>query len=187
MSKKSSLKNICVFCGANDGNSELITEAAKHLGARLAQEKFGLVYGGGKVGLMGLAANAALENQGYVMGVIPELLVSWEVAHNEVTELVVVQTMHERKAKMADESAAFVAMPGGFGTLDELNEIITWKQIGYHRKPIVLLNVDNYFDGFLHFVDYAIGKGFIKSHHRDMIHVVSTVEEVIQYLKQEVK
>lgn len=185
--KENSIKNICVFCGANDGNSSLVIESAKSLGARLAQEKFGLIYGGGKVGLMGTIADAALENQGYVMGVIPELLVSWEVAHKEVSELVVVRSMHERKAKMAAESQAFIAMPGGFGTLDELNEIITWKQIGYHNKPIVILNVDNYFDGFLHFIDYAVGKGFIKSHHREMIRVETTVEDVIQYLKSELK
>jgi uncharacterized protein (TIGR00730 family) len=163
------MKRICVFCGSNDGQGEKYQEMARDLGRTLASRGLGLVYGGGKVGLMGVIADSVLKHGGEVIGVIPEDLVKKEVAHKGLTDLRVVGSMHERKAVMASLSAGFVALPGGFGTLDEFCEILTWAQLGLHEKPCGILDSTGYFDLFLKFVDHSVAQGFIRSEHRDLL------------------
>ncbi len=163
------IKRICVFCGSNAGRGLVYKAAAVKLGHQLAERGIGLVYGGGRVGLMGTIADAVLARGGEVIGVIPEDLVKKELAHEGLTRLRVVGSMHERKALMERLSDGFVAMPGGFGTLDELCEILTWAQLGLHRKPCGILNAGGYFDLFLRFVDRAVTEGFVRAEHRDLI------------------
>jgi len=163
------LKRICVFCGANAGSRAAYTTAARDLASLMAGQKIGLVYGGGNVGLMGIIADAMLDAGSEVIGVIPASLVAKEVAHYGVTELRVVQTMHERKALMSDLSDAFIAMPGGFGTLDEFFEILTWSQLGFHRKPCGLLNIAGYYDGLLKMLDHAVAEGFLRPENRKLV------------------
>jgi uncharacterized protein (TIGR00730 family) len=164
----SELKTICVFCGASAGADPGYVEAAVSFGQELGRRGMALVYGGGSVGLMGAVARAAQSTGVSVIGVIPEGLTTRELMGHPIGELTVVATMHERKALMASLSDAVVALPGGFGTLDELFEAITWGQIGLHRKPIGLLNVAGYFDPLVAFVDHAVRTGFIRPHHRDL-------------------
>lgn len=160
---------IGVFCGSNSGINPAYTHAARQLGNLLTEEKIGLVYGGGNVGLMGEIANAALSAGGEVIGVIPHALALKELAHNGLTDLRVVDTMHERKAMMALLSDAFIALPGGFGTLDEFCEILTWAQLGLHSKPCALLNVAGYFDPLLALFDTAVREQFLPVQHRNML------------------
>jgi uncharacterized protein (TIGR00730 family) len=160
---------ICVFCGASAGRDPVFAEAAATLGRELAGRSIELVTGGGKVGLMGVVADAALAAGGRVTGVIPRFLVEREVAHRGLTELHVVETLHERKALMHELSDGFVALPGGFGTLDELSESVTWAQLGLHAKPIGLVNVGGYFDGLVAFVGAAVGQGFVAAAHREIL------------------
>ena len=162
------MRNICVFCGSQNGTDLRYRQAAIELGGLLAQRGHGLVYGGGHVGLMGIIADAVLEAGGSVTGVIPRPMTERELAHETVTKLYVVSSMHERKALMASLSDAFIALPGGYGTLEELFEVIAWAQLGIHRKPIGLLNVAGYFDALLSLVEHMIGEGFIKSKHRGL-------------------
>lgn len=157
------MQRICVFCGSAPGKQVVYRQAAIALGILLAQRQYGLVYGGGHVGLMGILADATLQAGGEVIGVIPEPMVSRELAHHGVTQLHIVSSMHERKALMADLSDAFIALPGGYGTLEELFEVITWGKIGIHTKPIALLNVAHYFTPLLNFLDYATTEGFTGS------------------------
>ena len=163
------MKRICVFCGSNAGARSEYAEAARALATVLAERKLGIVYGGGNVGLMGVLADAALEHGGEVIGVIPQKLVDKEVAHRGVTELLVVETMHERKALMNDLSDAFLALPGGFGTLDEFFEVLTWAQLGFHGKPCALLNVAGYYDGLLAMLDHAVTERFLRPAHRELV------------------
>ena len=163
------MKRICVFCGSNFGRGKKYQAMAVKLGHLLAERGIGLVYGGGKVGLMGTLADAVLERGGEVIGVIPEDLVKKEVAHKGLTDLRVVGSMHERKALMARLSDGFIALPGGFGTLDELCEILTWAQLGLHRKPSGILDVGGYFDLFMKFLDHSVSQGFIRQEHRDLL------------------
>ena len=163
------MKRICVFCGSNAGARSEYAEAARALATVLAERKLGIVYGGGNVGLMGVLADAALARGGEVIGVIPQKLVDKEVAHRGVTELLVVETMHERKALMNDLSDAFMALPGGFGTLDEFFEVLTWSQLGFHGKPCALLNVAGYYDGMLAMLDHAVTERFLRPAHRELI------------------
>ena len=160
---------VCVFCGSNNGGRESYTHSARALGAALVERGFGLVYGGGKVGLMGILADAVLENNGEVIGVIPGALLAKEVEHRGLTKLHVVATMHERKALMAELAGSFIAMPGGLGTFDELFEIFTWAQLGLHAKPIGALNVDGYFDPLLALIKHATAEGFIRSEHERLL------------------
>jgi len=176
------VRRICVFCGSSPGRRPAFAAAASELGARLAAERIGLVYGGGSVGLMGTVADAALAAGGEVVGVIPEALAGKEVAHTGLTRLHVVKSMHERKALMAEMADAFVALPGGFGTLDELFEAITWGQLGIHRKPIGLLDVEGYFAPLLAFVDRAVGDGFIRPPYRELFVVRATVDGLLAAL-----
>jgi hypothetical protein len=163
------VKRICVFCGSNHGINSLYRHAAEELGQLLAERGHGLVYGGGGVGLMGVVADAVLAGGGEVIGVIPEVLATKELAHPNVTAMHVVPGMHARKARMVELADAFVAMPGGYGTFDELFEVITWAQLGIHHKPIGLLNVAGYFDVLVGFIDHAVAEGFIKPVHRQLI------------------
>ena len=157
---------VCVFCGSNDGDRPAFREAAELVARTLATRGIGIVYGGGRVGLMGTVADAALAAGGQVIGIIPEMLAAREVAHRELSELHVVGSMHERKALMAALSDAFVALPGGFGTLEEMFEVVTWRQLGYHDKPSALLNVEGYYDPLLAFCDAAVARGFVKPRDR---------------------
>ncbi len=164
------MKRICVFCGSSSGTAGAYTEAAVALGKLLARRGIGLVYGGASVGLMGAIADAALADGGEVIGVIPQDLVEKEVAHGGLTELKVVGSMHERKALMEKLSDGFIAMPGGFGTMDEFCEIVTWMQLGIHHKPCGLLNVANYYDTFIRFVGHAVSQGFLRAEHWALVY-----------------
>lgn len=163
------LKRVCVFCGANAGNHAVFSEAAAALGQELVRRGYDLVYGGGSVGLMGVLARAVREGGGQVIGVIPASLTAREVMGEQIGELLVVESMHERKAKMAALADGFVALPGGFGTLDELFEAITWGQLGIHAKPVGLLNIAGYFDPLLGFIEQGVSLGFIRPHHRQLV------------------
>lgn len=162
------LRSVCVFCGSSSGGKGAYRLAAETLGRELVGRGIRLVYGAGSVGLMGTLARTVHDRGGDVLGIIPEPLTAREVAGETIGETIVVQTMHERKALMAKESDAFIAMPGGFGTMDELFEAITWGQIGIHRKPIGLFNVNGYFDSILQWVDFAVKEGFIRPQHRQL-------------------
>ncbi|WP_460923615.1 LOG family protein [Pontibacter brevis] len=174
------MKSIGVFCGANHGQGEVYQKAAATLGSMMAAQNIALVFGGGKVGLMGTIADAVLAGGGQAIGVIPQSLVDREVAHAGLSELHVVQTMHERKALMAARSDAFIAMPGGFGTLDEVNEIITWNQLGIIRKPVAFYNVNGYFNKFMEMVDHGVTEGFIKEVYRDSLIVEADAEILLR-------
>ena len=169
----SRLKAVTVFCGSSVGRDAAFASAAEGLGRALATSGRTLVYGGGHVGLMGRVADAALAEGGHVIGVIPEALLAREIGHRGLPDLRVVGSMHERKALMAALGDAFVAMPGGFGTLDELFEAVTWSQLGIHAKPIGLLNVSGYFEFLLRFADRAASDGFVRTAHRDLLVVAS--------------
>ncbi len=178
------MKRICIFCGSSQGDDGVFTEAARKTGEVLARHGLGLVYGGGNIGLMGILADAALAAGGEVIGVIPKALVDCELAHQSVAELRVVHTMHERKALMAELSDAFIALPGGYGTLDEFCEVLTWAQLGLHRKPCGLLNVDGFYDPFLAQVDQAVARRFVRSEHRGLFLVEAEPERLVERLRR---
>src|SRR6185312_7312021 len=157
--------------------------AAGELGRAMAERGYGMVFGGGSVGLMGVAADAALAAGGEVVGVIPDVIVDREIGHSGVTELRVVRTMHERKAAMADSADAFIALPGGFGTMDEFMEIVTWAQLGIHSKPCVLVNVAGYYDPLLRFLEVAVEDGFIRHENRGLIQVAQTPSEALEMIE----
>ena len=165
------MRSICVYCGSNAGSKPVYTERAISLGTRIAKEGLALVYGGGNVGLMGVVADAVLEAGGEVIGVIPEQLVNWEVAHKGVTRLEVVANMHERKARMFDLADGFVALPGGFGTLDEMFEMLTWRQLGIADKPCAFLDVDGFYAPLLAMMDRMVEERFLHpDQRRDLWH-----------------
>lgn len=176
------MKRICVFCGSNKGSRPVYAEAAVELGRILARQKLELVYGGGCVGLMGILADSVLEQGGHVIGVIPEALVAKEVAHKGLPDLRVVKSMHERKALMAELSDGFIALPGGFGTYEEFCEILTWAQLGLHKKPFGLLNVAGFYDPLLSLFDHSVTEGFIRQAHRDLVMVEESPEILLQRL-----
>jgi uncharacterized protein (TIGR00730 family) len=178
------MKRICVYCGSSLGNQPLYREAALAMGAVLASRKIGLVYGGGNVGLMGVVADAVLAGGGEVIGVIPQSLADREIAHSGVTDLRIVDSMHTRKALMADLSDAFIAMPGGFGTFEEIFEAVTWTQLGVHRKPCGLLNVGGFYTPLALFIDQAVSEGFIKPVHRESIVVDDDPERLVNALAE---
>ena len=162
------MKSICVYCGSSASNEPAYIEAGKNLGKLLGESGQRLVYGGASIGIMGAIADATLEAGGEVLGVMPNSLVELEVQHEGLTELIVVDSMHERKAKMVEQSDGFIALPGGFGTLDELFETLTWAQLGYHDKPVGVLNVSGYFDALFEFLNNAVAKALIKQKHLDI-------------------
>ena len=172
------MKRICVFCGSNQGARNEYIEAAQELAQVLVKRNLALVYGGGNVGLMGIIADAVLAEGGEVIGVIPQSLVDREVAHQNLTTTHVVNSMHERKALMADLSDGFIAMPGGMGTFDEFCEILTWAQLGIHQKPCGILNVENYFTPLLKMFDHALAEGFLREAHRDLV-IEATKPEIL--------
>ena len=168
------VKRICVFAGSNPGVRTEYRAAARELGRVLAEREIGVVYGGARVGLMGVLADAALAAGGSVTGVMPSVLVAKEVAHNGLTDLRVVSSMHERKALMSDLSDGFIALPGGWGTWEEFFEVLTWSQLGLHQKPCGLLNVDGYFDRLLSFIEHSMDEGFVKREYGRMISVAAS-------------
>jgi uncharacterized protein (TIGR00730 family) len=163
------VRSVCVFCGSKSGTEPAYERATRDLGRTLAEKGITLVYGGGRVGLMGVAADAVLEAGGEAIGVIPKALVQREIAHTGLTDLRVVGSMHERKALMSELSEGFVALPGGTGTLEEFFEVLTWAQLGEHRKPCGLLNVDGYYDSLLAVFAHMVAEGFLSEEHRSMI------------------
>ena len=177
---KNKLKRICVFCGSSFGSRAAYKQAAQGLGRLLAERGIGLVYGGGCVGLMGAMADACLNAGGEVIGVIPDSLMRREVGHSGVTKLHVVQTMHERKALMADLADAFIALPGGYGTLEEFCEVVTWSQLGIQQKPCGLLNVENYWDGLLKMLDHAVHEELLRPQNRELVLVAASGEEMLE-------
>ncbi len=177
------INSICVYCGSRFGRNNYFREIAANFGDILAREKIRLVYGGGNVGLMGVIANAVMRGGGQVTGIIPRHLDEEEVGLKEATDFYVVDNMHERKRMMFDHSDAFIALPGSIGTLDETIEVITWKQLQLHSKPIIIVNADNYWQPFLALIDKFIHEEFTSSKTRDLFYVVDTVEDVVPLLK----
>jgi uncharacterized protein (TIGR00730 family) len=176
--------SVCVFCGSSPGAHPDYGAAARELGAVLGRAGERVVYGGASVGLMGALADATLEAGGEVVGVIPQSLVDREIAHRGLSELHVVGTLHERKARMAELADAFVALPGGAGTLEELFEVYTWRQLGLHDKPIALVNVRRYWDGLLAFLDHSLEEGFVKPEHRARLTVADGPEAVLDAVRR---
>jgi len=174
---------VCVFCGSSRGSSPSYAAAATEPGTALAASGTGLVYGGGDVGLMGVVADAVLAGGGEVIGVMPDALVAKEIAHRGLTELRVTGSMHERKALMAELADGFVALPGGLGTFDELCEILTWGQLGLHRKPVVLLDVEGFWGPFVALLDAAVEAGFLRAVHRDLAHRAPSVTAALELLR----
>lgn len=173
------MKRICVFCGSSKGVRPAYEAAAIEMGEVLVKRGLGLVYGGGNVGLMGVIADTVKQAGGEVIGVIPESLAAKELAHQDLSDLIVVKSMHERKAIMADYADGFIAMPGGYGTFEEICEIITWAQLGFHRKPCGLLNVDNYYAPLLALFDHAVDEGFVHAEHRPLVLESSDPEHLL--------
>jgi uncharacterized protein (TIGR00730 family) len=174
-----SLRNVAVFCASASGNHPAYREAAETLGRSLAHHNIGLVYGGAKVGLMCATAEAALLAGGKVIGVIPEVLVDLEVAHEGITELHVTDTMHTRKALMSQHADAFIILPGGFGTFEEMFEVLAWQTLKLHAKPILLLNINGFYDKLLSFLDHCVAEGMLKPKNREVLLVANTVDEAI--------
>jgi uncharacterized protein (TIGR00730 family) len=178
------LQRVAVYCGSAAGCDSCFADAARDTAAEMARNGVDLVYGGGRLGLMGVIADSVLGDGGRVYGVIPRALVDLEVAHTGVTELYTVDTMHERKAKMTELADAFLAMPGGIGTLDELFEAWSWNALGYHKKPFCLLNVDGFWDGMIAFIDHATEKGFLSARRRKQLLVATSPDEALQMLDE---
>ena len=178
------LDQLAVYCGSAPGSDPVFAEAAKATAAAMVRQKVQLVYGGGRLGLMGLIADTMLELGGEVYGVIPQALVDIEVAHPSLSELHIVETMHERKAKMTELADGFLALPGGIGTLDEFFEAWSWNALGYHKKPFCLLNVEGFWDGLIAFIDHASDKGFLSAQRRRQLLVASTPEEALELLDE---
>ncbi|TDN70947.1 TIGR00730 family Rossman fold protein [Paraburkholderia sp. BL10I2N1] len=180
------MKSVCVYCGSSDGVKPLYAEAARAFGRAIVEARLALVYGGGKVGLMGVIADEVMAAGGRAIGVIPELLVNKEVGHEGLTELHVVPDMHQRKKMMADLSDAFIAMPGGAGTLEELFEVYTWAQLGYHQKPVAVLNIDGYYDPLISMLQHTVQEGFMRQTYLDILQIdsdpVSLISKLQRYL-----
>lgn len=176
------MKRLCVFCGSAPGNSEKYIQQAKKIGLLMAQNQIGLVYGGGNVGIMGALADAVMAGLGEVIGVIPKILVDYEVAHQHLTKLHIVEDMHERKRMMYDFSDAFLILPGGMGTLDEMFEILTWSQLKLHNKPIYILNEFGFYDHLLKYIEHSQNEGFIKKEHANLIRVLESSDEILKLM-----
>lgn len=177
------MRRLCVFCGSSLGGRDLFAQSAGQFGDRMAGRGLALVYGGGHVGLMGVVADAVLRAGGEAIGVIPQALLDRELAHRNLTHLHVVATMHQRKALMADLADGFVALPGGFGTADELFEVLTWSQLGLHAKPIGLLNVAGFFEPLLAWVERAVQEGFLRAEHRDLLLQAEEPERLLDLIQ----
>ncbi len=177
------MKNICVFCASSMGSNPVYKESAYQLGKIFANQKIRLIYGGGNVGLMGVIADSILENGGEVYGVIPDLLMKKEVGHPNLTKLFVVETMHERKTKMFELSDGIIALPGGFGTLEELTEVLTWAQLGMHKKPIGILNINGYYSKLLDLFDHMVSEKLLKKENREMLLVSENPMELLELME----
>lgn len=178
------LKAICVYCGSRPPKNDTILDAAKALGHLLAKQEITLVYGGGGTGMMGAIADAQLAAGGQALGIIPAGLASKEKAHRSLTEMRIVETMHQRKSLMAAKSDGFIAMPGGMGTLEELCEVTTWAQLGIHQKPVGILNTEGFFDAFLSFLDTAVDAGFLPQDHRRLLLVDEDPQKLLEKMQR---
>ncbi|PJJ63013.1 LOG family protein [Chryseobacterium geocarposphaerae] len=177
------MKSITVFCGSSFGTDDVFKEQATLLGQTLAKQNIQLVYGGSNTGLMGAVADGALQEGGKVVGVLPLFLQSKEIAHKQLTELILVETMHERKTKLNDLCDGVIVLPGGYGTLEEFFEMITWAQLGLHRKPIAVLNIDGFYNDLIKLVGTMVDKGFLKPINRDMLLISDTIDELLEMMK----
>lgn len=177
------MKRITVFCGSSCGTDKIFEMQAHELGKTLAKYNIEVVYGGARVGLMGAIANGALENNGRVIGVLPGFLKKVEVTHENLTELIVVETMHQRKRKMNELSDGFITLPGGFGTLEEFFEMLTWAQLGLHKKPVAVLNISGYYDELLSLIQQMVNKGFLKAANKDMLMVSDDIEGLLEKMR----
>ena len=182
--EKKVIRRIAVFCGSSRGTERIFEEQAYELGKTLAVQNIELVYGGANVGLMGTVANGVMENGGKAIGVLPAFLKKVEIANLNLTELVMVDTMHQRKAKMNELSDGVIALPGGFGTLEEFFEMLTWAQLGLHRKPVALLNVDGFYDALLALVDTMVDRGFLRKENREMLLVSDNIEDLLDKMRK---
>ena len=182
-SHKTTQPLIALYCGSRAGNHPIYREKAIHLARGIAEQNFGIVYGGASIGLMGQVADTVIEYGGEVVGVIPEFMLDYEIAHNTLTELHIVQNMHERKAMMAERANAFVALPGGFGTFEEILEIATWAQLNQHQKPMMLYNVNGFYDHMIAQLDHAVAKGFLPPQHRAKLIVCNHSDQIFNAIK----
>ncbi|WP_298541053.1 TIGR00730 family Rossman fold protein [uncultured Aquimarina sp.] len=178
------LTSVCVFCGSSEGNDTQVIDEALLLGEKLAQQDITLVYGAAKIGIMGKVAEGTLTHKGKVIGVIPEFLKLKEVVHLGLTELVTTNNMHERKMKMHELSDGFITLPGGFGTLEELFEIITWSQLGLHQKPIGLLNINGFYDHLLHLLENMVRNGFLKMDNYELLLVDDDIDRLLMKMRE---
>lgn len=178
------MKSICVYCGSNSGSKTIYSERAAALGDRIAKEGLRLIYGGGNVGLMGVVANAVLEAGGKVTGVIPKQLADWEVAHRGLTELEIVGSMHERKARMFDLSDGFVTLPGGFGTMEEIFEMLTWRQLGIGNKPCAFLDVDGFYAPLIGMIDRMVEERFLHAEQRTDLWHGEDIAAMLQWMRE---
>jgi len=177
------MKRVTVFCGSSSGSDKIFEEQAYLLGKMLAENKIDLVYGGAKVGLMGAVANGVLQNGGKVIGVLPNFLSVKEIAHEELTELILVETMHERKTKMNELSDGVIALPGGFGTLEELFEMVTWAQLGLHKKPVAILNTNGFYNSLIEMIQKMVVEGFLKEVNQQMLLTSDNISGVLEKMK----
>ena len=174
---------VALYCGSRSGNNPIYQEKAVQLARKLAEQGFGMVYGGASIGLMGLVADTVVQHGGQAVGVIPEFMLDYEIAHSNLTELHVVKSMHERKAMMADRASAFVALPGGLGTFEEILEIATWGQLNQHQTPMILYNVNGFYDALIQQLDHAVHEGFLPPQHRAKLIVCNHSHKIINALK----
>lgn len=177
------MKRITVFCGSSSGTETIYQEQADTLGKTLAQRNIGLVYGGAKVGLMGAVANGVIEHQGEAIGVLPHFLSSKEIAHEGLSELILVDTMHERKTKMHELCDGVITLPGGFGTMEELFEMLTWAQLGLHQKPIGILNINGFYDELISLIQTMVNKGFLKPLNQQMLLIDDTIDGLLEKMQ----
>ena len=183
LTNMSNLKSVYIFCGSSKGLSSKYKDISQKLGQQLAEQNLEIIYGAGNVGLMGVVADAALEAGGKVVGVIPDFLKKWEVYHENLTELIVTETMHERKWIMEERSDSVIVLPDGFGTLDELFEILTWKQLHLHEKPIGILNIDGYYDPLLSHINNMVKEGFVKEINLELFVVANSIDDLLSKMQ----
>lgn len=185
------MKRITIYCGANVGNDVVFEQQAYLVGKTLAQQNIGVVFGGGKVGLMGAVANGAMQNGGEVIGIIPQFLNAKEIAHDNITEMITVETMHQRKTLLNELSDAMIALPGGFGTMEELFEMLTWSQLGLHNKPIAILNTNGFYDALLTLIQTMVDKQFLKKEYQQMLlhsdNIIDLLEKIKNYKAPQVE
>lgn len=177
------INRLTVFCGSSFGTDSIFEKEAYQLGKQLAEEQIELVYGGANVGLMGAVANGVMENNGKAIGVLPHFLQGKEIAHNSLTELILVETMHERKTMMNDLCDGVITLPGGYGSMEELFEMLTWAQLGLHKKPIAILNINGFYDDLLKMITKMVDKGFLKAINQDMLIIDTDITQLIEKIK----